>query len=158
VGTYASNSDLQARLPGLKLGLETKPNTSQISQWITEGEAYLTGALRAGGISLPITDSGGIEVLKGWAIDYTEGRTRRALAAAGGDTPSETGDDLIEAFFELLRSIRSDPAFFEGMLTGSGSDDTRNMRGYVTDNADSESISDGDFAPVFTKAGGADQF
>lgn len=158
MGTYASYSDVAARLPYRTIGASSKPTSTQVEQWITEAEAMLTGALARAGISYPVT-GGGAEIMKSWAADFAEGRTRQAYAAAGGDGGNDDGKDLIEAFRDLVRvQIPGDPPGFEAMLWTASSSTTRRLRGHVLDNADGLTISDGDFAPTFTKSDAEDQF
>jgi len=151
--TYASTDDITTgRLPGRSLSGSSKPNTTQIAQWITEAESMLHGRLAQAGVSTPITDSDGIEIMKAWACDYATGQTLMALSSGADDQTHTTGKELIDSFKAILAEIPTDPSGFESMLSGgSTSESTRRVRSYPVDNSDGKSISDGDFDPTFTR-------
>lgn len=154
MGTYASTSDIAARLPYRTIDSNSKPTSTQVGQWITEAEAMLTAALDTCQITTPVTNSNGIELLKSWACDYAEGRTRMAYANSGGDGGNDDGKDLIENFKELIDKILDNPTMYSAMFNaGDAEASSRRVRGYVLDNDDSVSISNGDFEPTFTKSG-----
>lgn len=153
MGTYASTSDVTARLPGRTFGASTSPSTTDISGWIDTAEARLESALASVGITVPVTATRGIEVLKELAIDYAEGRVRRGLASAGGDADNEDGQDLITRFNDAIASIEGNPAGWSAIVEGgSASDTTRRVRSHTLDHPDGSTVSAGDFDPVFTRA------
>lgn len=147
--TYAASTDVQARIPGRTISASTSPSTTQVTAYITEGEAMLTGALKGAQISTPITDSDGEAIMKAWAVDYAEGRCRQAWASAGGDGANDDGQQLLDNFKALLDDIAKFPQKYEAMLTGGAATNSRYCRSYVLDNEDDKTISDGDFDPVF---------
>jgi hypothetical protein len=158
---YATVSAIQARLPGRTLTTTSKPTTTQMVDWVSEGDALLDSALASVGITVPVTEPArALLVLRSWSLLYSEGHTRRALASAGGDSDNDDGKDLLEQFSELLAWIRANPADVGALLSESGeaADSARRVRGYVIDNDDNLTIENGDFAPVFTKAALGDQF
>lgn len=118
---YATYTDVTARLPGRTISGSTSPSTTDITSWITYAEAEIDSTLTAIGLDPPITDATGIEVLKGIACLYAEGQTRLALdtnnAGEGDD-----GTAMIERFFERVKEIRSDSAFWFDKL-GEGNTD-----------------------------------
>src|SRR3990167_10063565 len=141
MGTYAATSDIQARLPGFTLSTSTKPSSTQVSQWITEAEAELEGAMLAGGLTVPNTNTRGIEILKSWASDYAEGHARQALAAAGGDGGNDDGKDLTQRFEDRIQDILSNAARYGQMLEGgSAPDGSRIVRTYHLNNQDSKDV------------------
>lgn len=153
MGDYASSSDVVARIPYPTLDTNSTPSTTQISSWIDKAEARLNNALRAAQVApVPVTDSDGVSELNDLVTSYAEGRTRAALAAAGGDGDNEDGQDLIDDFEELLKDIQKHPSWYEAKFNqGSASSSTRRLRGAALDNSDGDSISDGDFGPTFTR-------
>ena len=155
---YATSSDVQARLPGFTFSTTTAPSTTQITQWLTEADAFLNGALLAAGLTSPNVDARGLEILKSWACSYAEGHTRMALAAAGGDGSNDDGKDLVEQFMRLVSmkhedgGIVANPGAYGQMLQGGDAPATATrLRSYVTHNTNDETIDGGDFDPVFQK-------
>jgi hypothetical protein len=161
MGNYASTSDVQARLPGRTLSVSSKPTLAQVSDWIDEAEALIDGAL-AGYTSLtvPVTSPArALKILKSWALLYAEGHTRMAFASGGGDGTNDDGKDSVAQFEAKLEWIRQNPVAAESALTsGAAASSTRRLRGHVLDNADGKTVSNGDFAPTFTRDDGEDQF
>lgn len=160
MGTYATSADVTRNIPGRSIGETTTPSTTDIDAWISQAEAMLTGALVAGGVSTPITNANGILIMEAWAVLYAEGHARMTVAAGLGDGANDDGKDLIEQFNKVLDDIRADPAGIEAMLSGGAtSDTTRKVKAYVLDNNDGLTVTDGDFAPMFstTMPGDADE-
>lgn len=152
MGTYATNADVTRNIPARPIDSTSSPSTTDIDAWITQAEAMLTGALAGGGVSVPITDTGGIQIMRIWTVLFAEGHTRMALAASAADVGNDDGKDMVEAFGEVVSKIQADPGFYEAMLKqGTTSDSARRLRTYVTDNADGLTVADGDFSPVFTR-------
>jgi len=150
MGTYMSETDVEARIPDRSITSSTTPNSTQVALFITAAEAKLEGALTAGQIGVPITDSNGIEIMKDWATTYVEGRTRMAFAAAAGDSDNDDGKDMVEWFENtLIPDILTFPQKYEAMLTGGSATQSRHFRSYILDNDDDKTISDGDFDPIF---------
>lgn len=149
MGTYASTSDITSgRLVGRTIDASSKPTLTQVGQWITEGEAILTGALNAVGITTPITNANGIEIMKQWACDYCEARVRMAWVAAGGDGNTD-GELMLKRFDDVINAIQERPSFYESMLRAGDGDASVRVLGYVLDNDDDKTIADGDFDPAF---------
>ena len=113
----------------------------------------IEGALVSGGGSMPDAGTNGADIIEVWIVNYAEGRTRMAYAAAGGDGGNDDGKDLIEDFDELIEKILDKPNRYDDMLNGSASDTATpvQVRGYVLSNADDKTIADGDFDPIFTR-------
>ena len=150
MGTYAVTSDVQARLPGFTLTTSTKPSTTQVDSWITEAEALLEGAMLSGGLTVPNTNTRGIEILTSWASDYAEGHARQALAAAGGDGANDDGKDLLEKFDNRVTDILDHAARYGQMLEGGAAPDgARIVRSYPLNNQDSKTVDD--VQPIFTR-------
>jgi len=159
MGTYASVSDVQARLPSRTIGASTKPSTTQVGEFIDQGEALLTGALMGADVAVPITDTTGIEQMKSWATDFAEGLTREAYASAQGDDDVNAGADKIKAFRDLLDEIKNDGDRYYKMLWGGAtSESTAKTRGYVLRNDDGKTVADDDFVPTFYKQDPSSQF
>ena len=137
---YTSSSDVQARVPGRTISATTKPTTTQVEQWLLEGEARLLGALYTGGITAPAASTTGAEIMRGWATDYAESLLRMAWASTAGDAPKD-GEAQRERFDKLIDSIFEKPAQYQAMLnSGSSSSDTIYMRGANTDTSDDDYI------------------
>ena len=149
MATYADNTDVQARIPYRTIGASSKPTATQVELYITFAEEALSGALLAGGCTLPTSS----DILGGWITDYAEGVTRQAYASAGGDGGNDDGKDLIEGFKALLEAIRLEPAYFCAMINGGSDapDAALGVRAYVLDNDDDKTIEDGDFGPIFDR-------
>lgn len=156
----ATHGDVSARLSGRPdFTSSTSPTDSEVGAWLEEAEAKIHGALKRAGISTPVTDAEGIEILKALSIDYGEARVRLALAAAAGDGANDDGRAELERFDEAIASMRTDPAGWSAELGGGTADaSTRRLRSHVTDDVDGRASSHADFKPEFTKSRGADQF
>lgn len=151
MGNYSSNSEVTRRLPYRTISSTSDPSTGDIDQWITESEAVIDGALSSIGVTVPVTNATGIQILRTWVNAYAEGSYRIAVASAGGDGSNDDGKDLITKFDEQIKNVLALPGVYSAMFAGgSAAADARRVRGYVLDNADSKSVSGGDFEPVFT--------
>ena len=150
---YATSSDVAARV-GRTLSATSAPTTTQVTEWITQAEAELNGALDAQGITNPITDSDGINFVK----PYVCARAAMFwLQNKDSVTDESNSQAQIEAFERewryLTEKIEKQPAVVAAMVghalgTSAGSS---KIRAYQTDNSDGLTISDGDFDPVFTR-------
>ncbi|MEK0431095.1 MAG: hypothetical protein RL139_899 [Gemmatimonadota bacterium] len=155
--TYATTSDVQARIPYRTISTTSKPTTAQVQDWLDSGQSMLDGALLAAELPAPYTSDHAKAILKMHLVSYVEGRVRQAYASAGGDGNNDDGRDLIEAFEGgpnrpgLIEKIAANPVLYGSMLAaGSSPDSARRLSGHVLDNADGLTISEGDFAPTFT--------
>jgi len=153
MGTYASASNVQARLPGSSrtIGASTDPSTTDVNEYIADAEALLTGALDAAQIDTPVTSTTGTAILQAWVTDYAEARTRKAWASAGGDGGNDDGRDELERFDERLKDITDNPQKYEAMLTGGAATNSKQVRSYTLDNQDGKTIEAGDFDPIFER-------
>jgi len=152
MGTYVSTAQVGARLPYRTIDGSSSPSSTQVGEWIDEAEAILHGALNAIEVSTPITGTDGTKIMRSWVLDYSVGRTREALAAAGGDHGNDAGREEIERFNTQIEEILNNSMRYSAMLqAGSGDASARQIRSYVLDNADSKTISDGDFSPTFER-------
>ena len=151
MGTYATYSDVGARTPARTIDATSMPTATQVSAWVDEGEALLGGALSAGQITIPITDASGIKLMRSWTCDYAEAHLRMAWASTANDGNPD-GQQLLDRFNATIDDIYSHPSRYQASLwSGASSESTRRVRGYVLDNDDSKSITNGDFAPEFEK-------
>ena len=158
--TYATTSDVQARIPYRTIGASTKPSSTQVQDWLDTGQQLLDGALLAGELPAPYATAHAMGILKTWLVSYVEGRVRMAYAAAGGDGNNDDGKDLVQAFMGtsegaaqpgLLEKIMTSPLVYGSMLAaGSAPDSARRLSSHVLDNADGLSVSAGSFTPTFT--------
>ena len=156
---YVTTANVQARLPGRTLSASSKPTLTQVGEWVEEGAALLDGALLAASLDAPYTAARALLILRSWSLLYSEGHTRMAFASAGGDGTNDDGKDMVEQFRDLLVWIRENGPTVGGMLaSGDAPEASRRVRGYVIDNSDDVNITDGDFAPQFTKAAGDGQW
>ena len=137
MGTYATNSDVSARIPGRPLTASSDPTTTQVDAWIAEAEAMLTGVLSAQGISVPITDGGAI-IMRSWVCDYAEGMTRLAHASASGDASNTDGQTQLDRFYATIEAIMKDASAYAAMLLGKSSSGTSSVRGYALGLTDEE--------------------
>ncbi len=154
MGTYASSSDLQARLPWVTFGTTTKPSTTQIDSWITEAEGVLTAALKAAQVTTPVTEANGVQLAKSIVLDFVEGRTRIALSSGGDSDSGQIGVQMIGDFRTLVYKIAegSNASLWGAMMAGGNAGDAPcAVRGHVINNADDETIENGDFDPEFEK-------
>lgn len=151
MGAYVTTAQVGARLPYRTIDSASSPSASQVDEWIDEAEAILNGALSTIEVTAPITAAAGIKICRSWVLDYAVGHTRMAYAAAGGDSGNDSGVDEIERFNERIEDIFRNSSRYNAMLSGgAGSDSSRQIRAYTTDNADSKTVSGGDFDPNFT--------
>ena len=105
MGTYVSTAQVGARLPYRTIDGSSSPSSTQVGEWIDEAEAILHGALNAIEVSTPITGTDGTKIMRSWVLDYSVGRTREALAAAGGDHGNDAGREEIERFNTQIEEI-----------------------------------------------------
>jgi len=146
---YAATADIQARIPSRTIGASTEPSTTQVGLYITDAEAKINGALRAAGITTPVEDTDGVEIITAWVATYCEGRARMAWAAGAGDGDNDDGKDMVDWFNNvLIQDILDKPTKYELMLTGSGSSSVQ-LKSYILDNNDDKTIDGGDFDPIF---------
>jgi len=152
MGTYVSTAQVSARLPYRTIDGSSSPTSTQVSEWIDEAEALLHGALNAAEVTTPITGTDGVKIMRSWVLDYAVGRTRIAFASAGGDGGNDAGIEDVDRFNERVTDILNYPMRYSAMLNaGSGSSSSRQIRGVQTDNDDDLSVSNGDFAPTFSR-------
>jgi len=152
---YATTSDVQARFAAWTIGSGTSVTTTQVTQWLVEADAFINRALTAAGLTAPATNADLLQVFKSAATDYALGYLRMALAAAGGDGSNDDGKDLVAGFKAMLADIRAHPADYGP--TGT----SRRFRSHVldyNDSSDPETLSDGDFDPVFDHTSDGSQF
>ena len=153
MSVFATVADVEARLTYATISASSQPSIAQVQQWLDEGEAFLSGALRAAGLSTTYASGSDAEqILTSWATDYAEGHVRRAYASADGTGANEDGQELLIRFDETLTRIRTNPIGVGSELdaTGDVADAVQNVKSHVTDNQDSKSISGGDFTPKIT--------
>ena len=141
---YTAASDVTARVPGRTIGASTKPTTTQVETWLYEGEAYLKGALAAGGITAPAAGTDGGKLMTTWATDFAEAHVRMAWASTAGDE-NKDGASILERFDKLIADIMSRPAMYQAMLnSGSGSSASTDTAGANTD-PDADDFVDAEF-------------
>lgn len=149
---HASYTDVTRRIPyrNITTATTTGVTTAIITQWITEAEARLDNALSAQKITAP-TDGNGNEILKNVSAEYVAGLVKQAYASTAGDGTNDDGRLQIDEFREVLADIRINAEQWNRELNGATTTNAKQVRGYVLDNADSKTISDGDFTPTFTR-------
>lgn len=118
--SYASADDVAARLGGRPLDDNSKPSSSQVEGWLAEASAMIDGALRARGITVPITDATGKTILKARVVDYAEGLARQSYAQAGNGS-DEDGIKSLDRFNAFLAKIESEAAVVAAMLGATSS-------------------------------------
>ncbi len=150
MGTYAANTDIQTRMPAHPWSGSSKPSTTDLTNWITLTEGQLTAALKAGGISTPITDADGIQLAKAIICEVVEGLARLALNSAVDASDAQIGNQRVKDFNELLKSVAAGGSSIWAAMLG-GTSRQCGVRGHVINNADGETIADGDFDPEFER-------
>lgn len=151
---YIQVSEVNARNPARAVSASTSPTDTQAQAWIEEAEAFINGALLVGNLPAPYTVGTNAAKILGMIVgDYAEGRIRIAYAAAGGDGQNKDGEAQVEKFYETCKDIKRNPETWAAML-GAGSPPVaaRRNRGHVTDNADGETVDNGDFDPIFDRS------
>lgn len=147
MGTYATTSDLQARLAGRTFSASSKPTLTQIGDWITTGESMISAALKSAQVSTPVTDSDGIQLVKSLVLDYVEGRTRIAVASGAVDEQDAIGLQMVKDFSALCLTIgQGEGAALWAQMMGQGGQGSGScaVRSHVLANDDDE-----DFEPTF---------
>lgn len=149
MSTYATvAANLQPRVAGRTLDATSSPTSTQALTWIEEAEAMVVGALTAAQCAIPAAGSSGAKIIASWVCDYAEAHCRMAwVAAIGGG--GEDGSKLLEAFDKRLDAIAENPARYDAMLNGGGTDSSRRVRSHILDNTDGDTVEDGDFGPWF---------
>lgn len=151
--TYATLSDVKARVPYRTIDGSSDPSASQVTAWLDEADGRLNGVMAACGISTPIpaTQTDGRNWLKSLATDYAEGHVRMAYAAAGGASTNRDGRDLLESFMAIEQWMLEHPAQTQGRIEGGNVDaGVRAVRGPpATGNAAGQSTSD--LTPDFSR-------
>jgi len=155
MGTYATNADIAKRI-GRSLTASTKPSTTDVDAWISEAEGEIEAELIAAELTVPVTDSRGVLLLKSKVTSYATARWIEAIAAASNLAVDRTdAPDLMREFTDFRDVVRGNPsraATMLGQAPGTVGGATA-VRGYQTDNSDGASIAAGDFDPTFTKKG-----
>ncbi len=152
MGTYASTTECTSRVPERVFSTTSKPTLLQIEKELDDAESLLEGTLDAIGVGVPITTARGIKNMRAWTCDYVEGYIRKVLAGAFGDDAGDDGTVLFTKFADLLEDMRDNSPHYSAMLEGGAVSGTaRRVRSYVTDNADSKTVSSGDFIPEWTR-------
>lgn len=152
MSNWAAVSDVQARLTYETISASSNPTTTEVQAWLDEGEAFIVLELRAAGIATTYTDTDTTNVLTSYAADYATGHTKRAWASAAGNSDNEDGQIELDRFEAFLERVRNNPIAFGEALSASGSvaDSIQHARSYTTDNPDSKTVANGDFAAVVT--------
>jgi hypothetical protein len=141
---YTASTDVAARVPGRTIGASTKPTTTQVETWLYEGEAYLKGALSAGGITAPVAGTDGGKLMTTWATDFAEAHVRMSWASTAGDE-NKDGQSIMDRFDKLIQDILARPAIYQGMLnSGGGSASSTDTAGANTD-PDADDFVDAEF-------------
>ncbi len=156
MGDYVTITDVDARIahPG-GFGASSIPTSTQIELWIVEGENLTTRTLIAIGGSGTYTGAAAT-IVRSWVMDYVEGHTRKSYSLGSVDMPDSdaNGSSLLDRFHARLDDMSRQPTHYLALL-GDGdaleSGGSR-LRSYVTHNADNKSVSNGDFAPTFTRS------
>ena len=150
---WAQIADVQARLTNADpFGVSTNPTATEVQKWLEEAESLIKVELRSAGHSTTVTDPDSVLVLGKYVTDYAAAQVKLAWASATGGISSD-GQSLMDDFFRLLARIRDNRVAFGESLSSSGtvSTSTTHVASYQTDNNDGYSISNGDFAPTFTR-------
>ncbi len=121
--TYSSEDDVKARLGARPLTSESAPSLEQVKAWLVEAEAQVEGALRSRSITIPVTDTRGIEIIKSKVVDYAEGLARQVYASTGNGADDD-GLKCLERFVEFMKEIRENPADVAAMLGATASEDS----------------------------------
>jgi hypothetical protein len=130
---YTTAAGVQARVPGRTIGASTKPTTTEVETWLYEGEAYLKGALSAGGIDAPTAGTDGGKLMTTWATDFAEARVRMSWASTAGDE-NKDGQSILDRFDKIITDIYENPGRYQAMLNaGAANTDTVYVRGANTD-------------------------
>lgn len=144
MGSYASTTDVGARVPYRAIGASTNPSSTVVSGWIDDAEAELDGVLGAQGLSTPLTGTGPVRIAKSWVSEYVAGLVMRAYATAGGDPNNEQGSTEIAQWRARMTEIARDASRF-GSVLGQGS-----TAATLTSYPRLSGLPDSDFAPRFT--------
>ena len=147
MGDYATSADVQPRVSARTIDANSEPTATEVTQWCTDAEAQIEGALVGGGAEMPAAGSTGATIVKVWVVDYAAALTRIAWEDTERD---ESLEEKIEAFNELIKDIQANPAKYDAMLNGTSDASSVRALGYVLNNSDGKTIEDGDFDPTFT--------
>jgi len=140
-------SDVAPLIAGRTISASTKPTTTQVEEWLAQAEIAMVGALGGAGVSVPASTADGAHILRAWIAEFAVGNVK--LTWLDSDQIEE-GRELVKRFWDRFDQIRENASFFDAMLNGGSSGEgSRMTRGYVLDNADDKSITDGDFDPIF---------
>lgn len=152
MATYATITDIRARLPYRDIDATSTPTETQALAWLDEAEALANGCLQGGQLPAPYTSTQAKLILKSKVLDYVEGHLRNAHATAGGDGTNDDGNEKLELFQTWLDDVKLRPTMWGSILgEGAGPASARRVRSYIRGNADGKSVTDGDFEPQFTK-------
>lgn len=131
MGDYAVIADVQSHLGDRTIGASGIVTTTQVDAWIDQAEREVIGTISAVGGSNDYTadTAHATPIIRHWVATYVSGLARRAYAASAGDGSNEDGNDEIEGWRELLRTIRSDPSFYIQMLANAASSNSNRLLG-----------------------------
>lgn len=153
MGTYASNADVLARLPGRQLSAQSTPSTTTVDAWILQAEAELEAELVVQGMTVPVSAARGISVLKAKVTSYAVARWLQGVAAGTNLEDHNVATEVMKEFTDFIKLIREEISRAAAML-GQAPGDTGGatvVRSNVTDNDEGLTIANGDFDPSFTK-------
>ena len=142
--SWGSTSGVQVRIPYRTIDANSTPSSTTVSTWLDEAEAELSNAIAGAGGSTSLSGDA-LELFRGWVEERVAGLVLSAYASAGGDYQNDHGATHEITWRERLKSLKKNAAAFRSAAAAVS------LRSYVSNNADSKSVSNGDFEPAFTR-------
>jgi hypothetical protein len=100
---YCTTADVVRELPNIKIDASTKPSTTEVEQFCSDITAEMDARMRAVGITIPVTDSDLLQVLKPIAVNGVKAKILRSKQLEEGDEErAATFEELYQGALERI--------------------------------------------------------
>lgn len=107
MASYHTIEDVRSLLNAQNIPLTptSSPSEAEVQEWMEQVEGYVNARLKGAGISLPITDSDGLKVLKLICSNLTAARVFRRVVRQRAPESRDYAAELEEQAEKLLQAI-----------------------------------------------------
>ncbi len=148
MAVWATLEMLRGRLPHGAITPVSAPDETQALGWLNYAEARMRSVLAAQGLRTTYTagsgtDDDAILILAEQAVNYAEGRFRRAKSSLEGDDENLDGQELVDGFDAFIDNIEDEATLFGAELEGGDAPESASaFRSHVTDDPTGLSVTD----------------
>lgn len=123
---YCTSADVLRELPNVSIDSTTQPNSDDVTQFCTDIAAEIDARLRAVGITVPITDTDGLAVLRPLSVNGVKAKILRAKELE--DSDQEQAAVYEQLYQDALERIERRPSMLRtedspGEVDGTSRDD-----------------------------------